>query len=199
MNGIDKIAGKIAEDAKNEADSILTGARAEAGAIADKYAALAKEESDKILAAGRKRTAEISRRAASTADQEAKLQTLTTKQNMISRAFDRAMQKFLTLPESEYIDLLARLAAGASSTGGEEIILSSKDLNACGQKILESANHLLAKAGKTDKLTLSAEAGKFEGGLLLRSGKVETNCTLDTILRLSKEELVPEVTAALFL
>ena len=199
MNGIDKIAGKIAEDAKSEADSILAGARAEAGAIAEKYTALAKEECDKILASGRKRAAEISLRSVSTADQEAKLETLITKQNMISRAFDRAMQKFLTLPEAEYVGLLARLAADASSTGSEEIILSSKDLKACGQKILESANHLLAKAEKTDKLTLSAETGEFEGGLLLRSGKVETNCTLDTILRLSKEELVPEVTAALFL
>jgi len=118
---------------------------------------------------------------------------------MISRAFDRAMQKFLALPEAEYVDLLARLAAGASSTGGEEIILSAKDLKVCGQKILESANHLLTKAGKTGGLFLSVEAGEFDGGLLLRSGKVETNCTLDTIVRLSKEELVPEVTAALFL
>jgi len=199
MNGIDKIAGKIAEDAKSEADSILAGARAEAGAIANKYAALAKEEGEKILAAGRKRAAEISLRSVSTADQEAKLETLITKQNMISRAFDRAMQKFLTLPEAEYVELLARLAAGASSTGGEEIILSAKDLKACGPKILESANNLLAKAGKTGKLTLSTDTREFDGGLLLRSGKVETNCTLDTILRLSKEELVPEVTAALFL
>jgi V/A-type H+-transporting ATPase subunit E len=109
------------------------------------------------------------------------------------------MQKLLTLPEAEYVDLLARLAAEASSTGNEEIVLSAKDLNTCGHKVLESANHLLAKAGKADKLTLSANTGEFDGGLLLRSGKIETNCTLDTILRLSKEELIPEVSAALFL
>jgi len=199
MNGIDKIAGKIAEDARSEADSILAGARAEAGTIADKYAALAKEEGEKTLAAGRKRAEEIGRRAASMADHEAKLQILATKQDMISKAFDQTMQKLLTLPKAEYVDLLARLACGASSTGSEEIVLSAKDLKTCGNNVLESANYLLAKAGKTDKLTLSAETGNFDGGLLLRSGKVETNCTLDAILRLSKEELVPEVTAALFL
>ena len=199
MNGIDKIAGKIAEDAKSEADSILAGARAEAGAIAKKYAALAKEEGEKILAAGRKRAAEISLRAVSTADQEAKLETLITKQNMISRAFDQALQRLMALPEAEYVDLLARLAAEASSTGSEEIILSSKDLNACGAKVSKSANQLLAKAGKKNKMTLSTETRNFDGGLLLRSGKVETNCTLGVILRLSKDDLAPEVAAVLFL
>jgi len=198
MKGIDRIAGKIAEDAKSESESILAGAKAEAGAIAGKYAALAKEEGDKIMAAGRKRAVEIGRRAASAADQEAKLQILAVKQNMISRAFNQSMQKLLTLPETEYVDLLARLAAEASSTGSEEVILSSKDLKACGSSVLKSANELLAKAGKKANLTLSAETGSFDGGLMLRSGKVETNCTLDAILRLSRESLVSEVVAALF-
>jgi len=199
MNGIEKIAAKIAEDARQEADAILAGARTQAAAIADNYTALAKEESDKVLAAGQKRAAEIHRHIASAAEQEAKLQILITKQNMISRAFNQALKRLMALPEAEYTDLLAHLAAGASSDGSEEIILSPKDLNAYGSKILESANRLLAKAGKKDSLTLSAETGNFDGGLLLRSGKVETNCTLDAILRLSKEDLAPEVAAVLFL
>jgi V/A-type H+-transporting ATPase subunit E len=198
MNGIDKIAGKIAEDARQEANSILAEAKAQAAGIAGKYAALAKEESDVILAAGEEQAKEIGRRAASAAEQEAKQQLLATKQKMISRAFDIAMQKLSDLPETEYVDLLARLAAEASSTGGEAVILSSKDLKACGDKVLKSANELLAKAGKKNDLTLSEEAGAFSGGLMLRSGRVETNCTLDAIIRLSKENLAPEVAMALF-
>ena len=198
MNGIDKIAGKIAEDARQEADSILAETRAQAARIADKYAALAKEENNKLLAAGEERSKEIRRRAISAADQEAKQQLLGTKQKMISRAFDIALQKLLALPENEYVALLARLASSASSTGGETIILSSKDLKKCGDKVLNSANELLAKAGKKNNLTLSAETGPFDGGLMLRSGKVEINCTLDAILRLSKENLAPEIAATLF-
>jgi V/A-type H+-transporting ATPase subunit E len=198
MNGIDKIAGKIAEDAKQEAGSILAEAKAQAAGIADKYAALAKEESGKLLAAGEERSKEIRRRVVSAADQEAKQQLLGTKQKMISRAFDIALQKLFALPENEYAALLARLAADASSTGNEAIVLSSKDLKACGDKVMKSANELLAKAGKKNNLTLSAEPGAFEGGLMLRSGKVETNCTLDAILHLSKENLAPEIAAALF-
>lgn len=198
MNGIDKIAGKIKEDAGQEIESILAQARSEAAAITEKYAALAKAESDKILFAGQEQAKEIRRRADSAADQEAKQQLLATKQKMLTRAFDEALQKLLALPAEEYAALLAGLAAKAASGGSEEIILSAKDREALGQKVLAGANQLLEKAGKKAALTLSSETRPFIGGLLLKSGDVEVNCTLDTILRLSKEDLALEVAAALF-
>jgi len=198
MNGIDKIAGKIAADAKVEAEAILADARAQAGVIADEYARQAKEESGRILAAGQALSVEIGRRADSASDQEAKQQLLSTKQNMISRAFDEALAKLVALPEDEYVALLARLAADAAPSGGGEIVLSARDHQTRGTKVLESANRLLAQAGKQGNLTLSAQTGDFAGGLLLKSGDVEVNCTLETILRLSREELTLEVAAALF-
>jgi len=198
MNGIDKIAGKIAEDAKQEADSILADAKAQAAEIAGKYATLAKEEGSRLLAAGEERAGEIRRRAVSAAEQEAKQQLLATKQKMISQAFDIALQKLLAMPENEYVTFLAQLAASASSNGSEMVVFSSRDLKTCGEKILKSANELLAGVGKKGNLTLSEEAGAFGGGLMLQHGKVETNCTLDAILRLSREDLAPEVAATLF-
>jgi V/A-type H+-transporting ATPase subunit E len=198
MNGIDKIAEKITEEAKQEADAILAEARTQAAGIAGKYAALANEESKIILAAGEAQSKDILRRAESAAEQEAKQQMLATKQKMISEAFNIALQKLFTLPENEYADFLARLAANASSAGNEEIILSSKDRNVCGEKIMHNANQLLANVGKKNSLTLSAETGHFEGGLMLKSGPVETNCTLEAIMRLSKEDLAPDVASALF-
>ncbi|MEL7623224.1 MAG: V-type ATP synthase subunit E [Clostridiales bacterium] len=198
MNGIDKIAGKIAADAGKEIESILAQAQSEAAAIAEKYAVQAKAESDKILASGQEQAKDIRRRADSAADQEAKQQLLATKQKMLTRAFDEALQKLLALPAEEYAALLAGLAAKAASSGSEEIILSAKDREALGQKVLAGANQLLEKAGKKAALTLSSETRPFIGGLLLKSGDVEVNCTLDTILRLSKEDLALEVAAALF-
>jgi V/A-type H+-transporting ATPase subunit E len=198
MNGIEKIAGKIAEDARQEVNSILAGAKAQTAEILNRYATLAKEESKKLHAAGDERLKEIRRRAVSAADQEAKQQLLGTKQKMISQAFDIALKKLIALPEGEYVALLSRLAAGASSTGSEAVVLSSKDKNAFGDRILNGANELLAKAGKKNSLTLSDAPGSFNGGLMLRSGKVETNCTLEAILSLSRENLASDVAAALF-
>ena len=198
MNGIDKIAGRITDEAGSETEAVLTEAKSEAGAIADRYAALAKEESERMLAAGKVQAEELLRRAASAADQEAKLQMLATKQRLISRAFDEALQNLLNLPEAEYADLLAKLAVAASSTGSEELVFSAKDQNGRGRKALDRANELLAKAGKKGALAISADAGSFDGGFLMRSGDVEVNCTLDTILRLLKEDMTLDVAQALF-
>jgi V/A-type H+-transporting ATPase subunit E len=198
MNGIDKIAGRITEDGKQEAEAILAEARKEAGGLTEKYAVQAKEEAEKILAAAKSHAEEIKRRAVGAAEQDAKQQLLATKQDMITKAFDEALKKLLNLPEPEYVDLLARLAVAASSTGSEEIIFSAKDQKACGQKVMDKANQLLKAAGKKGGLTIHAEPRPFEGGLLLKAGDVEVNCTLDTILRLSKEDLTLEVAGILF-
>jgi V/A-type H+-transporting ATPase subunit E len=47
-------------------------------------------------------------------------------------------------------------------------------------------------------LTLSQEAGAFEGGLLLKNGAVEINGTFDTLVRLVRGEVAGEVAKVLF-
>ena len=64
--------------------------------------------------------------------------------------------------------------------------------------ILVLANGLLAKAGKTAELTLSQNTGDFRGGLLICDGDVEVNCTFETLVRMARNEIVGDVTKALF-
>lgn len=197
MNGLDKIAAKITADSQTEITEILAAAKKEAAEIAERYSVLAQGEKDKILALGRDEVKEIARRGDSAAEQEMKKQLLATKQNLITKAFDLALAQLLSLPEQDYIALLAGLAAKASSKGDEEIILSAKD-SSLGEQVLAKANELVTKSGKEGGLTLSETKGSFNGGLLLKSGDVEVNCTLDTLMRLSKEDLALDVADALF-
>ncbi|MDR1193860.1 MAG: hypothetical protein LBK98_06835 [Peptococcaceae bacterium] len=198
MNGIDAIAGKITGDAQREAESILAAARDEARAIGEKYEAQARVEAEKIKIAGEEQAKEIRRRAAFAAEQDAKRQLLGAKQRLIAQAFDGALAKLLALPENEYVSLLARLAAQAADRGDEEIVMSPKEKETRGRQVTEEANRLLAKAGKRAGLKLSSESRAFAGGLVLKAGDVEVNCALDTILRLSKDDLALDVAAALF-
>ena len=55
-----------------------------------------------------------------------------------------------------------------------------------------------AEAGKTGFLTLSGETADIDGGLLLRDTASEVNCTFETLLRLSREELAGQAAAILF-
>lgn len=50
---------------------------------------------------------------------DAKKQELSTKQEMLDKAFALALEKLKQLPEEEYVGLLAQLAVRASVSGSE--------------------------------------------------------------------------------
>ena len=59
-----------------------------------------------------------------------------------------------------------------------------------GEAIVRGANAILTERG--------LPAGDFSGGLKLREGSVEVNCTVDTLLALSRNSLDAEIAAILF-
>ena len=194
MDGIEKITGRIAEDAGREVDGILTEARRQADEITARYEAQAKRESEEILARGRRNAEERVERLASVAQLEARKMELAAKQEMIAKAFDLAMEQLLDLPESEYVALLASLAAKASVTVKETVILSQKDRTRYGKQVVTQANEKLGGA----HLTLSEQSRPIKGGLILADGDVEVNCTFETLVRLQKGALEQQVAQVLF-
>lgn len=198
MTGIEKIIGRIDSDAQSEIDAVMAKAQAQADEITARYAAQAAEEREEILKRGRKAAAEREERLASSAQMEAKKLMLAAKQEMLDAAFDEALKQLCTLSADAYVELLAKLAVRASSTGTEQIIMSQTDRKPYGVKVAKRANQLLEAAGKTGSLTLSAESGAFQGGLLLSDGDVEVNCTFETLVRLTRSEIAGEVAKVLF-
>ena len=107
-------------------------------------------------------------------------------------------QKLLPRVELPVADgVLAALAAEAAS-GGEEMLLSEADAAAVGAEVVEKANAALAAAGKKAQLKLSAETRDIAGGLILRAGDIEVNCSIDALLSLNREALAAQVAGILF-
>ena len=102
------------------------------------------------------------------------------------------------MPEADYVDFLAREAGNAALTGREEIILSPADRERLGEKVVAAANALAAKRGLPGELKLSDKARPIAGGVVLRQGDIEVNCTLDSLLELSRGSLDAEVARILF-
>ena len=75
------------------------------------------------------------------------------------------------------------------TTGMEEIVLAKKDRELLGATLVNNINQRLVGAGRTGSLKLSAEAGDFNGGFILKSGDVEINQSFDTVLRMQHDEL----------
>lgn len=227
MNGIEKITGRIDEDVQKEIDALNAEARAKADAITRDYEAKAKAESEAILKKGEQNAALRGERLGSVAQLESRKLTLAAKQEMVERAFQQALADLVGLPDEEYVSLLAALAAQASRTGREQVILSQKDRTRLGKQIVSAANEILAKKvapklpgeltdskygaildkvvtgasavlNGTGMLTLAEESRPMAGGLILKDDKVETNCSFEVLIHLQRDALAAEVAQTLF-
>ena len=192
MNGIEKISARILADAETEAAAI----RAQAG---EKAAQIRADYDRKIESEQQRLTAEAQAEAdQGAARMAARRQLLETKQALVDAAFRQAEQQLLSLPTAEYTKLCAQLAARASASGSEELIFCAEDRERVGQAVVEQANALLQKAGKAAKLTLSAETRPMRGGVVLKDGLVETNCSIGTMVSGLRPALSGKVAACLF-
>lgn len=227
MNGIEKITQRMEDDAQREINEVLTAARAQADEIARRSREQADRESAAIAARGESAAAEREKRLESMAEMESRKLVLAAKQEVLDEAFTMALEKLCTLPDEEYIELLAALAVKAARTGREKVIFSQKDRNRVGKAVVTRANDALArkvaprlpgdltdtKAGAildkvvtgasailagTGMLTLAEETRPIKGGIILSDGDVETNCTFETLVRLQRENISGEVAKVLF-
>ena len=119
MNGIEKITGQIEADVQREIDDLTAQAQAQAAEILADYEARARAEAEATLKRGALAAAQREERLGDMARLEARKLTLGTKQEMVERAFQRALEKLTSLPDAEYVSLLANLAAAGSRSGQE--------------------------------------------------------------------------------
>ena len=204
MNGIEKITGQIDADVQKEIDAALDQARAQAQEIETRYASQAEAQAEAIRRKGEQDAALRQERLVDVARLEARKTLLAAKQDMVGQAFDLALKKLLELPDQEYIALLAKLAVAASRTGREQVIFSQKDRSRYGKQAVTMANDMLAKkagpraAESAGMLTLAGESRPMAGGLILRDGRVETNCSFEVLIHLQRDALSAEVARVLF-
>ena len=194
MDGIEKITRRIEQDIQAQVDELTAQARQKADELSARYAAQARQESQAILARGEQAAAERLERLESAAGLEHRKLLLASKQQVLGEAFALALDRLCSLPEKEYIDLLAKLAAKASQTGKEQLLFCAEDRSRVGKQVVMAANALLGSG----MLTLSEHTRPIRGGFILSDDEVEVNCTFETLVRLQREKLEKEVADILF-
>ena len=191
MNGIDRIRDRMERDARAERDAIRAEGEQQAAALAAQYRAQA-EELAKQAAARREQTAAESLRQADSADQLERRQCLLAeRQRCIDLAFEQAASQLRTLPQEQYVQVLAHIAA---ETGSEELIFSPADREAVGAQVTERASALKPGAA----FHLSAETRETGGGVVLKAGDIEYNCTFPAQLRALRQSMAAETASVLF-
>ena len=194
MKGTEKIIAHIRADAKSQADAVLAKAEEQAAQIRAEYEKQAAQVYADKVRAGTKACQDQMDSVQRIANMEAKKSLLSVKQEMVSRSFEKAQALLTALPEEKYVAFLAALAAKASVTGDEEIVLNARDRAAVGPAVVAAANEKLGGG----KLRLSERCGEFCGGLILSRGNVEANCTVELLVELCRGEMSAEIADMLF-
>lgn len=194
MKGTEKIIAHIQADAKAQADAILAQAEQQCASIREDYEKKASAAYGDKIRAGVKECQDKVDSIERIAQMEAKKAVLALKQEMVSASFDKAQDMIVGLPKEQYTAFLAKLAAQAAVTGDEEVLLNGRDRDTVGPAAVKAANEMLG-AGR---LTLAADAGNFAGGLILRRGNIEVNCTVELLVELCRADMSAQLAGVLF-
>ena len=198
MTGIEKITARIEADAQAEAAAIKAAADERCAELRAEYDKKAQEAYWERIRSGVKECESRVDRMGRLAQMESKKSVLGLKQSMVNEAFDRAVERICEMPQDEYIEAMAKLAAKSAVTGRECMILSARDRERCGEALVAAANAKLSEQGRPANLTLSSEPGDMKAGFLLREGDVSVNCSVEVLAELCRSEMAAKVASALF-
>ena len=198
MKGTEKIIAHIRADGDAEAKKIIDAASKQAEEKRAESFKAALSEYEKLMQAGNAECEDILSGSRRIAEMEAKKSVLAVKQVMISDAFDAAREEIVNMPRDKYTQFLARMAAEAAASGMEEIVLNARDKAEVGKSVCKAANELLSAKGTPGKLTVSEDTADISGGVIVRFGGIETNCSIDALIRQRRSGLSTEVAAAMF-
>ena len=193
MNGLEKIVARMESDTRAECDALAASAAENAAAILRDCQAQADAAARDSRQRAAAQAAEHLEHLNGSSQLACRQRVLAAKQDLIDEVFVRAAKALAALPQAEYIDLLATLAA-ENGSGDEELLLSAADRDAVGAAVVESANRKRAGAA----FRLSEETRDTGGGLVLRRDRVELNCSFAEKLRQLRQEESSAVAKLLF-
>ena len=193
MNGLEKIVARMEADTQAACDALAASAAENAAAVLrDCQAQADAAAQDSAQRAAAQAAAHLEHLNGSS-QLACRQRVLAAKQQLIDEAFARTAQALTVLPQAEYVDLLAALAA-ENGSGDEELLLSKTDRETVGAAVVEAAN--AKKPGAAFRL--SEETRDTGGGLVLRRDRVELNCSFAEKLRQLRQEESSAVAKLLF-
>ncbi len=191
---VDDILRRIKADAEEVARKIVAEGQAAADAVAREARTRADAQKQELRAKAEQRAREDRNRITTLARLAARRELLDEKQALIDRVFEEAGRRIAEMEQGEYREFITGLLRSTVESGDEEVLIGEQE-SRLDQAFL---NSVAKKLGLGGGLKLASERRQITAGFILRSGRVETNCALSTILRDAREKLETEVAGILF-
>lgn len=123
---------------------------------------------------------------------------LSEKQAIINNVFSEALNRINKLEDEKYLSLLEKLILDNIETGEETVYIGKQERKAINHEFIKKINEKLNLQGKKGLLELSKKRLPILGGVVLGSGEVKKNASLEVILEKVKDEIETELNKFLF-
>ncbi len=221
MIGLEKVTDKILADAQTDARAILSAADEDCAAIQARIKTDTEAELARMRDASDKECQAIVLRAKSSAGMAKRNAIMEARAGILDQAYATAERELRAMSGETYLDLLGKMLRSAMraqlaaeeeslrlygediSPAAYEVLLSDRDRHTYGASLLQ--NYIDGQGARLSraalkKLVLAPEGAgaHIDGGLILRAGAVETNCTLSMLLLQNRRETEAKVSRILF-
>jgi len=195
---IKDINNKIISDAGIQAEKIIAQAEDNANNIIKKGEKEANNIKNIILYKNKQEVSLKKSKILTEANLKAKKTILLEKQNIIEDVFDKALEIILKLNDKEYHDFIKKLILDNIEIGDETIFIGSSDQRKISQSFVEDINKELKAKGERGVLKLSCSYLTIKGGVIIGSGKIRKNISLELLLKDVREESEMQISKILF-
>ncbi len=219
MTGLEKVTGKIIADAEADARELMAGAEAECAAIRARYEEASEAELERMQEASDRECQALIVRAKSSAAMAKRNALLAARAEVLDEVYAEAEKKIRSMNPEQYLDILLKMLRSSFkrqlegeeeslrlygediSPESYEILLNVHDRELYGERLLEEfRGGLGAKCppAALAKLRIAQDTAPIDGGLILRCGPVETNCSLAMLLAETRRATEVKVSRLLF-
>ena len=195
---IKDISKKIISDARIQADKTITQAKDNANNIIKKGKKEADNIKNIILYKYNQEASLIKSKILTEANLEARKNILSEKQKIIENVFNKASESILKLDDKDYCHIIKKMILDNIETGDETIFINHSDRIKISENFIGDINKELKSKGKKGELKLSTSFLPIKGGIVIGSGKIRKNISLEFLLKKIREELEIQISKDLF-
>ena len=195
---IKDISEKIISDAKIQADKIIAQAEDNANNITNKGRKEADNIKKTILYKINQEASLKKSKILTEANLGAKKTILLEKQKIMEDVFGNALESILKLGNKDYQNFMKKLILDNIEKGDETIFIGSPDKNRISKDFIEDINKELKAKDKKGELKLSDSFLPIKGGIIIGSGTIRKNISLELLLKNVREESETQISKILF-
>ncbi|HOR42792.1 MAG TPA: V-type ATP synthase subunit E family protein [Atribacterota bacterium] len=128
----------------------------------------------------------------------AKKDLLSEKQTIINNIFSETLKRIIEFDDKKYLSLIENLILENVEIGDETIYLGNQERDSINQEFIAKINGKLKKQSKRGELTISKNRLPIVGGVIIGTGQIKKNASLEVVLEKTKDEMETRLNHFLF-